>query len=68
MARPTDGRQRRGGKKNRKHGRWSRKPSHKRYVAERRWIKNKARRIKKYMKAHPSWNPGNLNPEVARLL
>jgi hypothetical protein len=38
---------RRGGKKNRKWGRAGRRPSHKRYNAERRWEKNKARRIAK---------------------
>ena len=31
----------------RKHGRSSRKPSHKRYNAEKRWEKNKLRRIEK---------------------
>ena len=38
-------RSRRGGKKNRKHGRMSRKPSHKRYNAEKRWEINKKKRI-----------------------
>jgi len=34
-----------GGKKNRKHGRWGRSPAMKRYVAENRCERNKARRI-----------------------
>lgn len=38
------------GKKNRKIGRASRKPSHLRYNAERRWEKNKARKAKKQAK------------------
>jgi len=39
-----------GGKKNRKHGRMARKPAHKRYNAEHRWVKNKAKRIAKEIK------------------
>jgi len=35
------------GKKNRKYGRAGRKPSHKRYNNERRWEKNKERRIRR---------------------
>ena len=38
---------RRGGRTNRKHGRAGRRPAHKRYNAEKRWEKNKARRIEK---------------------
>jgi len=38
---------RKSGKKNRKFGRAGRKPSHNRYNVERRWEKNKARRIAK---------------------
>ncbi len=38
------------GKKNRKYGRSSRKPSHKRYNAERRWEKNKAKKQAKIKK------------------
>lgn len=41
---------RRGGKKNRKHGRWSRSPSMKRYVAENRLEKNKRRRAERHRK------------------
>jgi len=41
---------RRTGKKNRKYGRAGRKPSHARYNAEKRWEKNKARRIAKQAK------------------
>lgn len=42
--------QRKTGKKNRKYGRAGRKPSHNRYNVERRWEKNKARRIAKQAK------------------
>lgn len=45
-------------------GRWLRKPSYKRYIAERRWIKNKARKIRRYMKKHPNWKCSTINPEV----
>lgn len=38
------------GKKNRKHGRLKRKPSHNRYTIEKRWEKNKAKRIAKQEK------------------
>ena len=41
---------RRGGQKNRKHDRMSRKPAHKRYNMEKRWEKNKERRIEKEKK------------------
>lgn len=43
--------QRKGGKKNRKHGRAKRRPSHNRYTIEMRWIKNKARKAAKIKKA-----------------
>ena len=39
--------QRKSGKKNRKHGRAARKPSHTRYNNEKRWEKNKARKAAK---------------------
>ena len=45
-----DIRPRKSGQKNRKWGRAGRKPSHKRYNTERRWEKNKARRIAKQQK------------------
>jgi hypothetical protein len=48
---------RRGGKKNRKHGRRKGKPSQKRYVAEGRSAKNKERKIRKHKKRHPNWTP-----------
>lgn len=41
---------RKSGKKNRKFGRSGRKPSHKKYNAEERWKKNKARKIAKQRK------------------
>jgi len=43
----SDTPKRKGGKKNRKFGRANRRPSHNRYTMERRWEKNKARRIAK---------------------
>jgi hypothetical protein len=58
------------GKRSRKHGRWLRKPSYKRYLAERRWLKNKARRIARIVRRH-GWNQKsfpNLNVEVRRLV
>ena len=42
--------QHKGGKKNRKFGRAARRPSHKRYNMEERWLKNKAKRIAKQAK------------------
>jgi hypothetical protein len=39
-----------GGKKNRKHGRWLRSPAMKRYVAENRCEKNKAKRAVRHAK------------------
>lgn len=59
------------GRKNRKHGHCLRKPSNQRYKAERRWIKNKARRIARYIRKNPSWycnNKGNLSQEVRAYL
>src|SRR3990172_6331962 len=38
-------------------GRNSRSPAHKRYIAEQRWLKNKARRMTRYMVYHPNWTP-----------
>jgi len=43
----SDTPKRKGGKKNRKFGRAGRRPSHNRYNMEKRWEKNKARRIAK---------------------
>jgi protein required for attachment to host cells len=41
---------RQGGKKSRKIGRSSRKPSHNRYNAQERWVRNKERRMAKQAK------------------
>lgn len=38
-------------------GRSARKPAHKRYVAEKRWLKNKAKRIAQFKKKHPNYRP-----------
>ena len=38
------------GKRHRKHGRWLRSPSMKRYVAEKRWIANKQKRMLRHAK------------------
>lgn len=60
------------GKKHRKHGRWLRKPSYKRYLAEKRMNKNKARRIRRMLRKNPSLDIEksfpNLSDEVKRLL
>ena len=56
------------GKKNRKHGRNRKKPCKMRYTAEKRWIKNKAKKIYKHMKKHPNWKSNNLSDEVKREL
>lgn len=57
-----------GGAGNRKHGRRKRKPASMRYTAERRWIKNKVRKLKKYIKRHPKWHPHNMNVEIEERL
>ncbi len=46
---------RRGGKKNRKHGRKRKKPAQIRYTLTKRWITNKAKKIAKYKRKHPNW-------------
>lgn len=46
----SDTPKRKGGKKNRKFGRAGRRPSHSGYTMEKRWEKNKARRIAKQQK------------------
>ena len=45
---------RRGGKKNRKHGRNKRAPSNARYTAEKRWVANRTRRIEGHLRRHPN--------------
>jgi hypothetical protein len=53
------------GKKSRKHGRCINSPAHKRYNAERRWLKHKAVRVARYIRKHPNWKlPGSMNEEV----
>ena len=42
---------------NKKHGRKKSKPAQRRYTESKRWITNKARRIAKYMKKFPNWEP-----------
>lgn len=59
--------QRKGGG-SRKIGRWKKKPANKRYLAERRWAKNKARRIARYMRKHPNWRPAFISDDVKALL
>jgi hypothetical protein len=54
--------------KGRKIGRWKRKPSYKRYLAERRWIKNKAKGIVRFMRKHPKWKPDNLSADVEAMV
>ncbi len=60
--------QSRGGAGTRKYGRYDRKPANKRYRNEKRWITNKAKGIKKYMKSNPNWKPDSVSPEVRALL
>lgn len=48
------------GKKGRKHGRQKRKPSYQKYNR----VKNKARKLYKYMKKFPNWKPTNLSKEI----
>lgn len=45
-----------GGKKSRKHGRHLRKPSYKRYLAEKRWLTNKAKKIARMIRKR-GWKP-----------
>jgi hypothetical protein len=53
------------GKKGRKIGRMKNKPAYKRYLAEDRRTKNKARRIARYMKKFPNWKPNNLSDKLS---
>jgi hypothetical protein len=59
---------RKDGKKSRKHGRMKRKPAYKRYLAENRRAKNKARKIARYMNKFPNWKPVNLSVEMQVLV
>jgi len=43
------------GKGSRKIGKKKDSPSQKRYTNEQRWLKNKSRRIARYIKKHPNW-------------
>lgn len=54
------------GKKNRKHGRCVKSPSHQRYNFYQRWIENKVRRIVKQMRKFPNYKPYNLSPTVKK--
>ena len=65
MAQRKNGSTQSKGKKGRKFGRIKRKPSHMRYNAEDRAVKNKARRIARYMRKFPNWKPTNLSDKVA---
>jgi ribosomal protein S15P/S13E len=42
-----------GKKGGKKIGRLLRKPSHNRYTAEKRWLKNAVRNLKRHLKKHP---------------
>jgi len=58
-----------GGKKgNKKHGRQRKKPASMRYTNERRWIKNKAAKVRRYMRKFPNWKPDSVSGEVRTLL
>lgn len=52
----------------RKYGRNLRQPTHKRYATEKRWIKNKAKKIFMYMKKHSKWIPYKINDDVKSAL
>lgn len=56
------------GKKGRKYGRNLKGPAHMRYTNERRWVKNKAKKILRYKKSHPNWKPYNISDEVRKLV
>jgi len=64
----TRGVVRKKGKKNRKHKRNLKGPAHMRYTNEKRWIKNKAKKIRKFMKSHPKWRANNISDDVAKVL
>lgn len=56
---------RKGGKKGRKVGGGRKKPTHQRYTAEKRWIKNAARNVLREMKKHPNYGiPANTSADV----
>ena len=63
MARPNTGTHKKG-KKGRKHGRMKKKPAYKRYLAEDRRAKNKARKLAKYIRKYPNWEPFNISEDV----
>jgi hypothetical protein len=63
----SSGKARRGGKKNRKFGRAMRRPSHHRYNNEKRWIKNKIRKLVRHCKKFPNDTVGHLALKRARL-
>ncbi len=56
------------GKKGQKFGRKGRRPSHHRYNASKRWIKNKARKVAKQIKKFPNYKPYNLSGSVKVLV
>jgi hypothetical protein len=47
------GKKKQKGKKNRKIGRYAKHPSSMRYKGERRWLRNKVRRMTRHLKRHP---------------
>ena len=55
-------------KKGKKQGRNKLKPDNQRYLAERRWVKNKAKRVTKQMRKFPNYKPVNLSDEVSKLV
>lgn len=55
-------------KKGKKQGKNKNKPSNQRYLASRRWITNKAKRVSRMMKKFPKYNPGNLTVDVRVLV
>ena len=59
------GKSQKAGNKSKKAGRTIDSPAHKRYNAERRWIKHQVNRVVRYMKRCPNWKvPDSMNDEV----
>lgn len=48
------GKSRKKGKKGRKIGRYGKHPSSQRYKAEKRWLKNRLRRIERHLRKYPN--------------
>ena len=65
MAQRKNGSTQSKGKKGRKHGRMKKKVSHMRYNSEKRYLKNKARRIVRKMKKFSNYHLTNMSDDLA---